>query len=104
MSIMSRAQFVDQNVCDLVASKKLPAIFRARCHKIDRRSYLDALQASQVFVHSAVVDEGADLGNLRRGPRAAAVNARGYSVSAAKRTPLLDRRRRLYLRRSSRFD
>ena len=82
MSIMSRAPFVDQNVCDLVASKKRSAIFRARCHKIDRRIYVDALQSSQVFVHSAVVAEGGDLGNLRCGPRAQAAVSAAAAASA----------------------
>jgi hypothetical protein len=38
----------------------LPAIFRARCHKIHRGIYVDALQSSQVLVHCVVVAEGAD--------------------------------------------
>ena len=61
VSIANRTPFVDQNVCDLVASKKLPAIFGARCHKIHRGIYVDALQSSQVLVHCVVVAEGADL-------------------------------------------
>ena len=67
VSITSRTPFVDQNVCDLVASKKLPAIFRARRHKIHRGICVDALQSSQGLVHPAVVAEGVDLGNLRCG-------------------------------------
>ena len=60
VSITSRTPFVDQNVCDVVASKKLPAIFRVRRHKIERGIYVDALQSSQVLVHSVVVAESAD--------------------------------------------
>jgi hypothetical protein len=70
VSIKSRTPFLDQNVCDLVASKKLPAIFRARRHKIHWGIYVDALQSSQVLVHPGVVTEGGDLGNLtNRGQR-----------------------------------
>ena len=65
VSITSRTPFVDQNVCDLVASKKLPAIFGARCHEINRRINPNAPKSSQMFVHVAVVAEGGDLGNLR---------------------------------------
>jgi hypothetical protein len=64
MSIMSRAPFVDHNVCDLVANQKWSAIFRARCYEINRRIYVDALQPPQMFVHCAVVAERVDLGNL----------------------------------------
>ena len=67
MPIMSRTPFANENVCHLVASQKLPTIFGARCHKINRRIDPDALKSSQVFMHPAVVAEGVDLGNLRRG-------------------------------------
>ena len=84
MSFLGRTPFVDQNVCDLVASKKLPAIFRARRHKIHRGIYVDALQSSQVLVYCVVVAEGADHGNPRRdharprsAPAATALTLRG---------------------------
>jgi hypothetical protein len=69
VSLVSRPPFVDQNVGDLVASKKLPASFRARCHKINRGIDPNALQSSQMLAHVAVVAAGVDLGNLRWEPR-----------------------------------
>ena len=67
MPITSRTPFVDQNVCDLVGSQNFPAILGARCYEINRRINPNAPKSSQMFVHVAVVAEGADLGNLRCG-------------------------------------
>ncbi len=65
MSIMSHTPLVDENFGDIVASKNRLSIVSARCHKINRSVDPNALQPSQMFVHIAVVAEGADLGNLR---------------------------------------
>lgn len=69
-SILSRAPFINKNFGDIVASEKRFSMASARCHKINRRGGPNTLQSSKMFVHYAVVAEGADLGNLETWPRA----------------------------------
>jgi hypothetical protein len=66
MSFVSRAPFINKNFGDLVGSKKLPTIFGARCDEINWSINPNAPKSSQVLMHTAVVAEGGDVGNLRR--------------------------------------
>ena len=59
MPIMSRAPLINENFGDIVAGKNRLSVASARGHKINRRVDPDALQASQMFVHYAVVYEAA---------------------------------------------
>jgi hypothetical protein len=102
MPIMCRAPFISKNFGDIVGSKKLPAILYAGCHKINRRVDPNALQSSQVLVHLGVVARALTSAIWDVATRTpAAVSARGYSISAARRRRILDRSRKLCPPRSS---
>jgi hypothetical protein len=92
MSIMSHTPFVHEDSRDLVASQNMFSIMRAGRNKINWDIDPNTAKSLEVFVHHAVVAEGTDLGKFVRESSAtpAAVNARGYNISAAMRTLLID--------------